>query len=180
MKILLVGAHGTGKTTLAKEIQKLFPYCEIIDGIHREAKQGGFQINKTSDIVSQIETVQRYLQKICGKPSFISVDNIIRQTAYAICNKLPEPVIDLMKRLCWIEREQFADIVFYIPIEFSLEKDLVRDENLQFQKDVDIEIKKLVDQFYPYWLKTFYWKITGSVEERLGKIRNIILEEKIK
>jgi len=170
MKILLVGAHGTGKTTLAKEIQKLFPYCEIIDGIHREAKQEGFQINKTSDIVSQIETVQRYLQKVCGKPSFISVDSIIRQTAYAISNKLPEPVINLMKRLCQIERDQFAGAVFYIPIEFSLEKDSVRDEDFQFQKDVDREIKKLLNEIYSFNNHHMYYIITGEIQRRVEKV----------
>jgi hypothetical protein len=171
MKILLVGSHGTGKTTLAKEIQKLFPYCEIIDGIHREAKQEGFQINKTNDIVSQIETVQRYLQKICGKPSFISVDSIIRQTAYAICNKLPEPVINLMERLCLFEYEHFSGrFVFYIPIEFPLEKDGVREEDFQFQRDVDKEIKKLLDQFY----LGRYEMVIGSVNERVKRVKYIL------
>jgi len=179
VKILLVGAHGTGKTTLAKEIQKLFPYCEIIDGIHREAKEEGFQINQTSDTVSQIETVQRYLQKVCGKVSFISVDNIIRQTAYAICNKLPEPVIDLMKRLCQIEKEQFADFVFYIPVEFPLEKDGVREEDIQFQKDVDNEIRNLLNHFYVtggiensvIHFHLEYMIITGSIENRIEQVK---------
>lgn len=173
MKILLVGAHGTGKTTLAKEIQKLYPHYDVIDGIHREAKRDGFQINQTWSWASQIETVRRYLQivnKINDKGCFISLDSIIRQTAYAICNCLPKEVIGLMKELCYIEREHFAQAVFYIPIEFSLEKDGVRDMRLQFQKDVDMELKKLLDEIYSFNKHNTYYIITGPVQQRVKKI----------
>lgn len=173
MKILLVGAHGTGKTTLAKEIQKIYPYCSIIDGIHRKAKQDGFEINKTGDIISQIETVRRYLQivnKINDKGCFISLDSIIRQTAYAICNCLPKEVIGLMKELCYIEREHFAGVAFYIPIEFPLEKDGVRNTELRFQKDVDIELKKLLNEIYSFEGNNLYFIITGDVQQRVRKV----------
>lgn len=166
MKILLVGAHGTGKTTLAKEIQKLFPNYAIIDGIHRKAKQDGFKINETDDVISQIETVRRYLQRVGTEDNFISVDNIIRQTAYTISNNLPEPVIGLMKELCYIERANFTNAVFYIPIEFSLEKDSVRSDDIEFQKRVDVEIRNLLNIYYA----GFYYKLTGTVDRRVNKV----------
>lgn len=170
MKILLVGAHGTGKTTLAKEIQKVYPRFEIIDGIHREAKQDGFEINKTGDVISQIETVRRYWYKVGARNSFISLDGMLRQTAYAICNKLPEPVIGLMKELCYIEREHFTDAIFYIPIEFPLEKDNVRNEDREFQEQVDTEICSLLNTIYQY--RDF--EVSGSVSQRVGKVCDVI------
>lgn len=170
MKILLVGAHGTGKTTVAKEIVKKYKDLYLIDNIHRKAKQDGFEINKTSDVISQIETVRRYLHEIGARDNFISVDSIIRQTAYAISNDLPEPVIGLMKELCYIEREHFANVIFYFPIEFSLEKDGIRDEDIAFQTRVDIEIQNLLKIYY--W--NFYCTLTGTVNQRVDRaIRKI-------
>ena len=166
MKILLVGAHGTGKTILAKEIVKRYKDLWLIDNIHREAKRDGFKINKTNDIVSQIETVRRYLEKVGARDTFISVDSIIRQTAYAICNNLPEPVIGLMKELCYVEREYFANMIVYFPIEFLLEKDGVRDEDIEFQKKVDTEILNLLNIYY--W--NMYNIITGTVSQRVDII----------
>lgn len=170
MKILLVGAHGTGKTTLAKEIQKVYPRFTIIDGIHREAKQDGFEINKTDDVISQIETVRRYWYKVGARNSFISLDGMLRQTAYAICNKLPEPVIGLMKELCYIERKHFTDAIFYLPIEFLLEKDNVREEDKEFQEQVNTEICSLLNTFYHY----NYFAAAGSVDQRVARVCDVI------
>lgn len=170
MKILLVGAHGTGKTTLAKKIQEIHPRFKIIDGIHREAKQDGFEINKTGDVISQIETVRRYWNKVGARNSFISLDGMLRQTAYVICNKLPEPVIGLMKELCYIERKHFMDAIFYLPIEFLLEKDNVRNEDRRFQEQVDTEISLLLNTFYHY----NYLVVAGSVDHRVGKVCDAI------
>lgn len=166
MKILLVGAHGTGKTTIAKEVQEAYPHYDIIDGIHREAKRDGFEINKTNDVISQIETIRRYWYKVGAKNSFISLDGMLRQTAYAICNRLPEPVIGLMKELCYIEREHFTDVIFYIPIDFPLEKDDVRNEDIEFQKKVDVEIQNLLNIYY--W--NIYHTMTGNVSQRVDII----------
>ncbi|MCK4359784.1 MAG: AAA family ATPase [Candidatus Cloacimonetes bacterium] len=176
MKILLVGAHGTGKTTLAKEIVKRYKDLWLIDNIHREAKRDGFKINKTNDIVSQIETVRRYLEKVGARNSFISTDNIIRQTAYALCNKLPEPIISLMKELCYIEREHFANKVFYVPIEFPLEKDGVRNKGIKYQKEIDVEIQDLLNTYY--W--NMYYTITGSVNQRTNEILKVSGLKKLK
>lgn len=166
MKILLVGAHGTGKTTVAKEIVKRYKDLKLIDNIHRQAKQDGFEINKTDDVISQIETVKRYLERVGVEDNFISVDSIIRQTAYAISNNLPEPVIGLMKELCYIERRYFARLIFYIPIEFPLEKDGVREEDIEFQKRVDVEIRNLLNVYY----EGIYNTLTGNVDQRVEQV----------
>jgi len=171
MKILLVGSHGTGKSTLAKEIQRVFPPpFYIIDNIHRDAKANGFEINKTDDVISQIETVRRYLREIGVKDNFVSVDSIIRQTAYAICNNLPEPVIGLMKELCYVERAYFANIIFYFPIDFSLVKDGIRDEDIEFQKKIDVEIVNLLNIYYWNMCHT----VTGTVSQRSDKVVKIL------
>lgn len=170
MKILLVGAQGTGKSVLAKEIQKRHASLYLIDGIHRQAQQDGFQINKTNDIESQLTTIRRYLNQLNTNSDFISVSSIIRQTAYAVNNKLPGYVLALLFELCQLEAQHFADFVFYLPIEFLLVGDGVRAEDIDYQKTIDNEIQKLLNTFY-----TTYYIIKGSpVETRVIRIEGII------
>jgi nicotinamide riboside kinase len=177
MKILLVGAQGTGKSVLAKEIQKRHPSLHLIDGIHRNAQQEGFQINKTNDIESQLTTIRRYLNQLNTntKQDFISVSSIIRQTAYAVNNKLPDYVLRLLFALCQLEAQHFADFVFYLPIEFPLVRDGVRAEDIEYQKTIDSEIQKLLETFYSLYPN--YFIIRGSVEERVKHIEDIICKE---
>jgi septin family protein len=172
MKILLVGAQGTGKSVLARELQNKHPYLALIDGIHRQAQQDGFEINKTNDAVSQIITIERYLRKVNKYLSnFISVSPIIRQYAYARCNKLPDYVLNLMNTLCILESQCFAEYVFYLPIEFPLVGDGIRDENIEYQKVIDREIQELLDHYYSF--EPNYFIIRGSVEERVKDIEDI-------
>jgi len=172
VKILLVGAHGTGKSVLAKEIQKRHPSLHLIDGIHRQAQQEGFQINKTNDIESQLTTIRRYLNQLNTNQDFVSVSSIIRQTAYAVNNKLPDYILRLLFALCQLEAQHFADYVFYLPIGFPLVGDGVRAEDINYQKTIDSEIRKLLDTFYS--LHPDYFIIHGSVEERVKYIEGII------
>lgn len=173
MKILLVGAQGTGKSVLAKEFQKKYPFVTLIDGIHRQAQQDGYQINKTNDIESQLTTIRRYLNQLNANQDFISVSSIIRQTAYAVNNKLPDYVLRLLFALCQLEAQHFADFVFYLPIEFPLVGDGVRAEDINYQKTIDKEIQELLNIFYMFY--PTYCVIKGSVEERVKQIENIIL-----
>ena len=75
-----------------------------------------------------------------------------------------------MKELCYIEREHFTDAIFYFPIEFSLEKDSVRDKDREFQEQVNTEICSLLNTFYHYR----YLVAAGSVDQRVGRVCNEI------
>ena len=48
-------------------------------------------------------------------------------------------VDELVKRHC-----ETYDLVFYIPIEFELEDDGTREDDVQFQLDIDSQIKELL------------------------------------
>jgi nicotinamide riboside kinase len=57
------------------------------------------------------------------------------------------------------------DLVFYIPIEFPLEKDGVRFEDDEYQKIIDLQIIKYLKRY-----KIPYITLTGTLEERLKQI----------
>ena len=56
------------------------------------------------------------------------------------------------------------DRVFYLPIEFPMELDGVRSEDVEFQKDVDQRYKEYLSQ-----LGIKYIILSGSVEERVSQ-----------
>ena len=47
MKIVITGAQGVGKTTLAKQINKHYPDFKILPEAARLAKEAGFNLDQT-------------------------------------------------------------------------------------------------------------------------------------
>ena len=64
------------------------------------------------------------------------------------------------------------DLIFaFIPIEFPLENDGVRDNDEEYRKDIEYEFIRLLKSF-----KIDYRIITGTIEERVKKIISIYNE----
>jgi len=61
------------------------------------------------------------------------------------------------------------DLVFYIPIEFPIEKDGLRFEDEHYQEIIDLQILKLLKRY-----KIPYITVSGTIEERLAIIRKHI------
>ena len=59
----------------------------------------------------------------------------------------------------------------FIPIEFPLENDSVRDNDEEYRKDIEYEFIRLLKSF-----KIDYSIITGTIEERVKKIISIYNE----
>lgn len=68
-----------------------------------------------------------------------------------------------------IKYKDLYDVVLYIPIEFELEKDWVRYEDLEFQKTIDERLKNIFRQ-----LNISFITITWTFEERVKKLEEII------
>ena len=65
-------------------------------------------------------------------------------------------VDELVKRHC-----ETYDLVFYIPIKFELEDDGTREDDVQFQLDIDSQIKELLCRF-----QIKHVPISGTVSQR--------------
>lgn len=165
MKIWICGSHWTWKTTLVNSID--------------------FNINKITNLA-------RDLILRTGKPEQMSLGekNVFQYTLYCEMfakHRLADSFItdrtifdvlaytDMNSRHYWAMRSDIDkysdmyDVVLYIPIEFWIESDWIRNEDLQFQKAIDEKIKTILRQ-----LDVPYITITWTIQERVKKVEKII------
>ncbi|MBO6561848.1 MAG: ATP-binding protein [Nisaea sp.] len=160
MKIGLTGAHGTGKTSLAKNLQSnlikinITKICNetpriIIDLVDDSTFfQRGKNTTLRQLLIFLFQATEDYFQE--KEADILIADRtMIDHLAYTLdlfpefensaeCNAL---IFSIKK---WM---QTYDHIFKIPIEFPLENDGVREEDINFQARIDQKIDALYDKF---------------------------------
>jgi len=171
MKIAVIGSHGTGKSTLSKALSEKLGYGRIPDIVRDEAVQKGFLINEDTPIETQIWLVARQIELERNTQLPWIADKVLFD--YAVYGDIilkDEEVKSVVNRL--VERNANYDLIFYLPIEFSLEADGVRSADPEFQKKID--------EYYRVYLqkqRIGFFELTGSVEERLNRALSYINSE---
>lgn len=181
IKIAIVGSHGVGKTTLIKELVEKGEFdCEEISGIPRQIIKRGFPMGKNSTVDSYVNYINdqfkaQRLATMSIKPLIISDRTTLDATAYARVNSLlprpavPQYFIDMLHEV-WLKEVAFFDIIAFIPVEFPMQSDGVRDEGDEYREAISFEIERILKSN-----NTKYAIIKGSVEERL-----VLLSSQIK
>lgn len=171
MKIAITGAMGVGKTTLAKQISKEIKY-HMIPEVARVMAENGHQLDTdaTPDTELKIAEYQQRLEN--GYKNWVADRCLVDVLAYSMIlfpedDKLLNEIND---KLCQAE----YDIILYIPAEFPIEEDGVRNTDESFQKRIEDTIKLILlpGDFNP---KTYIMR--GTREERLQKALSIIKEK---
>lgn len=169
MRIGLTGSHGTWKSTIAKHFQNQIK--EIARWVI-ELKWKPDTLSKEELDDFELVIMKRQIEAEQNMQDwFISDRTVIDVLAYA--NTMCRPSMTArLKDMAEMHLETNPyDLVFYIPIEFPLEKDGTRFEDDSYQKIIDLQILKYLKRY-----KIPYITLTGTVEERLRKIE----EESIK
>jgi nicotinamide riboside kinase len=164
MKIAITGAMGVGKTTLVEELGKELGW-HIIPEVARIMAKRGYKLD--GDITEQTEydmiMMQKELEQKIGP--WIADRCIIDICAYC---KILFPQSRVLHKM--LEREMKAaeyDIILYIPPEFGIVADGTRSTSAEFQRKVDVELKKILREWEHHVVR-------GSVERRVRKTLNII------
>lgn len=180
-RIILIGAHGTGKSTLAIEYKKRYGayinegYGRIVNVWQNENLKGHEQFDsdtafKVQQLISNL-TLERFKADYEREKSqtYIAtrspLDCLCYSYLYGYCNskKFKEYYNELIKL-------DYSDCIFvYIPIEFPLEEDGVRPSGEERQKLYDIQIKRILRDF-----NIDYESVSGSVENRVEQLRQIV------
>ena len=162
MRIAIVGSHGTGKTTLAKLLSENLSINYIPDPV-REAHEKKFTINENTSLETQIWILakQLELERNTNVP-WVSDKSLFDNLVYGSFSGFGEEALRVIRSIVLTNARY--DLIFYLPIEFSIPEDGLRSLNEDFQRKVDKEFRKL---FLENNLD--YTVIRGSVRNRLNE-----------
>jgi len=177
MTICFTGAHGTGKTTLARA---------ILPGVNKLAKDKGLKpfsliVGTTREAMEVFEdafekpvneaTIVGYrLYKMAQTGNNIIIDRgLWDPIAYAgIYNSLDGQTFYLLNQAVFYILRKIPHQIFYLPIAINLIDDGVRSTDLKLQMQVDIEIKAWLNQ-----TKMSYITVESvSLGERITEVLN--------
>lgn len=168
MKILL-GSHGTGKTTLLKEVAARFPECYVTDGFSRPVTRISKFLEFTNDekqfVINELSAwaYQNYLTH----KNVISTRSIVDCIIYS---QIVAPNVDIESMMTLFnETKDQVEYFFYIPIEFDYVVDEERPGGVW--QELQIKIDKVIQDFIKDHIPAEkVVPLTGTVEERLEQI----------
>ena len=183
-RIILIGAHGTGKTTLANKLNELLGIT-VVESVSREFYKDMKYLEDASILDGRVSKVAKTtaLQNVMCSMSrwdymrWIDVEEAIIMTrcpldtlAYAKADKNVGDDIYIQNLNILKESPEFMDslktsLFIYLPIEFGIEDDGTRPMDKEFQKAVDQAMRDLMHEFQITPLV-----VTGTVKERVEQI----------
>ena len=187
MKIIFIGAHGTGKSTLANMLQECLSKIKPFPLVESVARQCQSYL-KSNDIYGMLTSDEqdKMKQKMITEFAFWDFERICTWNIDCIMTRCPLDVVayevanyghneEYSKNLSKLFDFKFKGyfnncIFFYIPIEFDLVDDGVRPMGKEYQKKVDESMLDLV-----YELDLPIITVRGDKRERLKKCLNKVL-----
>src|SRR5574344_1654598 len=166
MKIVLIGSHGTGKTSILDELKKEHPNTFIITEVVRELHKKGINISENGNNKSQYVIFNTYQELFEQNKNYISDRGLVDTLAYDRYlykhKKISQIVLLNHQQALRRFLKKNPDVIhIYFPIEFDLVDDGVRSTNKEFQKEIDNYVVDILNEY-----NINYIKVSGSVEER--------------
>lgn len=186
--IVFYGASSTGKTTIINKIFPKFnavitsnenigsatPAASRVESISRKIALSGGVINENVDTATQLEiTFGNVAQIITNPAKFILTERfLVDNLAYSKLGNVSSHVLDIHENFIdyfFNSPSIFKIIPFYIPIEFGIAVDNVRSEDVEYQANIDLSIKLILEQF-----SIRYHILSGDVQERINSVCNVL------
>lgn len=178
IRIILTGAQGTGKTTILNQFNDVH-ITEItrITEVARNLAKRGIKINKDGDDEGQISIFNEYTNLLNQNITYISDRGLSDVLAYTMylhrrCQVSDDVLEEQKQKVKEFFKENPDVMVFYFPIEFEIEDDGVRSIDKSFQKEIDNNIRNILNEYIP----GKYYTMSGTVKQRLYKINDVIFD----
>lgn len=174
MRYILTGAQGTGKSTLLHHFDgKMNIITEVVRNL---AKDEHISVNEEGNVRGQTRIFDTYYDILSKtKGPYVSdrgLTDVLAYTCYNMKDKGIEGekfLEDQMNRFIRFMDNNSDVVYFYVPIEFDVEWDGFRSVNEDFRKEIDKNIKDLLDA-----MNIDYIELRGTVEERLETMEEIM------
>lgn len=166
MKIIIAGAHGVGKTTLAHKLKEQLG-LPLLPDVAVEAFEKGFAISENTPPEVQFWMFARQLELEKMADRFIGDKCLIDYSVYADIIFEDDRVKSLLAEM--IKNNIKYDYIFYLPVEFPIEDNGIRSLDPEFQKAVDRRYLEILKD----WGLPFVF-LPGSIDDRLQKALSVI------
>ena len=143
-KIVLIGTHGVGKTTLLNDFHATHPEISVKNELIREIAREDptIKVNEDGDIRSQSIFFDAYMREMMSEEEFVIDRGALDVVTYTgkVCERVGEfeEYQRQMKELVDLHEKYNDQITYvYIPPVISLVGDEVRSDNAKYQKEID-------------------------------------------
>ena len=143
-KIVLIGTHGVGKTTLLNDFHAAHPEIKVKNELIREIAKNDptIKVNEDGDIRSQSIFFDAYMKEMMSEEEFIIDRGALDVVTYTgkVCERVGEfeEYQRQMKELVDLHEKYNDQITYvYIPPMINLVGDEVRSDNAKYQKEID-------------------------------------------
>jgi len=170
MKIVITGAQGVGKTTLAGQINKHFPDLKILPEAARLAQEVGYKLDHTATMETELWLIAKQLELEASGEEWVADRCGIDLLAYI--NHLFSHELSLVEFASEALVSKFSeyDLVLYLPSgEFAIAPDGVRTTDVNFQHAIDKQVRDILEKH-----KIPFVKIVGSPLERLERVKDLL------
>jgi len=170
MKIVITGAQGVGKTTLARQIKKHYTDFKVLHEAARLAKEAGYNLDKTATTETELWLIAKQIELESAEAKWVADRCCIDLLAYI--NHLFSEEVSLIEfaTKTLVSRFKKYDLVLYLPSgEFAIHDDGLRSTDIEFQKAIDERIRDILEKH-----KIPFVRIVGSPQERLEKVKNLL------
>ena len=170
MKIVIIGAQGVGKTTLAKQINKQYPDFKILPEAARLAKEAGYSLDHNATTETELWLIAKQIELEDTEGKWVADRCGIDLLAYIHLLFSKEPSLIEFATKTLVPRFSKYDLVIHLPSgQFGIEDDGVRTTDIKFQQTIDRGIRDILEKH-----KISFVEIVGSPEERLAKVENLL------
>lgn len=162
MRIAIVGTHSTGKTTL---LESLAGHLDL-PVLSEVAREKIAESDKLPHLMTGGErgkfqklVLEEQMRRESSSGRFIADRSVFDAVAYAF----DTPYYETLRILAKTHAEAFPyDRIFFLPVEFPLEGDGVRNEDEAYRDAIDRELRAILDH-----AEIPYQTVRGNPEERL-------------
>src|SRR3989344_2572978 len=170
MKIVITGAQGVGKTTLALQINKHYSDFTILPEAARLAKEIGYNLDQGATTDTELWLIAKQVELEIAETKWVADRSCIDLLAYIHHLFSEEASLVEFATKTLVPKFSKYDLVLYLPSgEFAIEDDGVRTTDIKFQQDVDQKIRDILEKH-----KIPFVRMVGSPEERLARVKNLL------